>query len=208
MRFVLLAEGRTERDVVAPLLKRWLDPRLKQPVGFRTVKFAGWSDLVDEVAKKNRTYLSGPKEGEIIAVVGLLDLHGPGFYPADKTTAAARREWAVSEMQRRVGDPRFRMFFAVHEVEAWLLAQPAVLPDEVRNHLPRIAAKPEAVNFREPPAQMLDRLYTRHLNRSYKKTTDGKNLFPRLDPTAVYDACPVFAEMLDTLLELAKLAGL
>jgi hypothetical protein len=208
MRFVLLAEGSTERDVVAPLLKGWLDPQLKHPVGFQTVKFTGWADLVNEAAKKTRMYLNGPKHQEIIAVIRLLNLYGPGFYPADKTTAATRRKWAVAEMERRVGDPRFRMFFAVHEVEAWLLAQPAVLPAEVRNHLPKSAAKPETVNFKEPPARMLDRLYTQHLNRSYKKTVDGKNLFRQLDPVAVRDACPVFAEMLDTLLMLAKRAGL
>ncbi len=39
MKFILLVEGKTERDAAAAFFKRWLDPQLRQPVGIRTVPF-------------------------------------------------------------------------------------------------------------------------------------------------------------------------
>ena len=94
----------------------------------------------------------------------------------------------------------------MHELEAWLLAEPTVLPREVRVSLP--ATPPERINFREPPAKLLDRLYTNKLNRRYKKTTDGTNLFRALDPAVAYAKCPNLKLLLDDVVQLAKEAGL
>lgn len=74
MRFILLVEGRTERDSAAAFLKRWLDPQLTQPVGINVVSFDGYADLVRKMATKASLHLEGPKQGEIVAVIGLLDL--------------------------------------------------------------------------------------------------------------------------------------
>ena len=41
MKFVLFVEGHTEKKSIAPFLKRWLDPKLKQSVGFQVVRFDG-----------------------------------------------------------------------------------------------------------------------------------------------------------------------
>jgi len=60
----------------------------------------------------------------------------------------------------------------------------------------------------EPPAKLLDRLYTGKLNRRYKKTTDGTNLFRAVDPTVAYAKCPNLKLLLDDMLQLAKEAGL
>jgi hypothetical protein len=95
VKFVLFTEGATERGVIGPFLKRWLDPRLIQPVGIHPVKFTGWSELIGEAPKRTRLYLEGPDKDEIIAVIGLMDLYGPNgsnFYPPQATTAAARQQ--------------------------------------------------------------------------------------------------------------------
>ncbi len=42
MKFVLLVEGQTEKDSAAAFIKRWLDPRLKQPVGIQVASFNGY----------------------------------------------------------------------------------------------------------------------------------------------------------------------
>ncbi len=209
MRFVLFTEGHTEHKVVGPFLKRWLDPRLTQPVGVQTVRFDGWGELVREAPKRAHFHLSGPKNEGIIAVVGLLDLYGPqksGFYPRGVNTATERRRCAIKHIESEVNHPRFRMFFAVHEVEAWLLSQPEILPAAIRKELPK--PKPEEVNFNEPPAALLDRLYESRLKCRYKKVTDGTNLFGQLSPEEAYAACPALSEMLDALLMLAREAGL
>lgn len=141
-------------------------------------------------------------------MIGLLDLYGPQFYPGHLTSASEKYEWAVRHIQREVGRDDFRMFFAVHEYEAWLLSEPTILPAQVRSAIPGRAEQPETVNFDEPPAKLLDRIYKARLKRTYKKTTYGKDLFARLDPAVAVQKCPYLKSMLEELLRLAKAAGL
>ena len=96
------------------------------------------------------------------------------------------------------------MFFAVHEIEAWILSQPHLLRASVQTGLPASRALPETVNFKEPPAKLLDRLYRTHTGRGYKKIVDGKKLFDDLDPSVAYGKCPYLARMLDEMLTMAK----
>ncbi|MBM3746985.1 MAG: DUF4276 family protein [Acidobacteria bacterium] len=206
MRFVLFVEGHTERDALGPFLKRWLDPRLERPVGIQVVRFNGWQHLVHDVAVRARLHLEGPRGSGVVAAVGLLDLYGPDFYPPDRSSAEERRRWAIGEIQTKVDHPRFRMFFAVHELEAWILSQPENLPQAVRQALPQRVEQPESIDFNEPPAKLLDRLYEAHTGRGYKKRTYGRNLLDRLDPEVAYRKCPCLAEMLNYMLEAARAA--
>lgn len=183
MKFVLFVEGYTEKLAVPQFLKRWLDPRLTRPVGIKPVRFEGWKEYVKDIPKKVALNLSGTAGADVVACIGLLDLYGPTFYPDGTVDAAARAAWAKEHLENRVGNPRFRQHFAVHELEAWLLAAPAVLPRELRSSLPK--APPEKVNFLEPPARLLDRLYLSRLDRRYRKTTDGTNLFRALPTGSV-----------------------
>ncbi|AUX46272.1 uncharacterized protein SOCE26_077770 [Sorangium cellulosum] len=41
MKIVLFVEGHTEK-ALPELLKRWLDPRLPQPIGIKIARFEGW----------------------------------------------------------------------------------------------------------------------------------------------------------------------
>ena len=209
MKFVLLVEGQTERDGIRAFFKRWLDPRLTQSVGLQLVWFDGYADLVRKVATKTKMYLNGPQHGEIIAVVALIDLYGPTFYPADKTTADDRYDWAKELFEREVDDPRFRMFLAMHETEAWLLSDPDIFPREVRDALPeRTTRQPERINFDEPPAKLLNRVYRQRTRHVYKKVTNGRQLFGRLDPEVAVTKCPRLKAMLEEMVRLAKVAGL
>ncbi len=208
MRFILLVEGDTEKFAIAEFLKRWLDPQLAQPVGIKVVNFHGNSRLVRKIVAKAQDYLDGPDATEIVAVIGLLDLYGLDFYPAELTAAKDRHEWAVNEFQSQVSRPKFRMFFAVHELEAWILGQPDVLPRIVRDALPRTVADPERIDFDEPPTKLLNRVYRSSTRKDYKKTTYGKQLFGKLTPAVVVGKCPYLKAMLGEMLELARAAGL
>lgn len=208
MKFILLVEGKTEGEAAAAFLKRWLDPRLSQPVGIPTVVFDGYADLIRKMATKARMHLEGPKQSEIIAVIGLLDLYGPTFYPSGKSTAEERFAWAKEQFENEVNHERFRFFFAVHEFEAWLLSQPDIFSHEIKSALPKKIARPEGVNFVEPPAKLLERVYKQQTNRNYKKRAYGGKLFAKLDPTVAVDKCPYLRALLEEMLALAKAAGL
>jgi len=206
MKFVLFVEGHTEKLAVPQLLKRWLDPQLAKPVGIKVSRFEGWNEYARDIRQKVELNLSGKSGSDVIAGIGLLDLYGPTIYPAERTGVASRLAWAKEHFERLTGHPRFRQHFAVHELEAWLLAEPTVLPRAVREVLP--STPPERVNFNEPPAKLLDRLYTSKMNRRYKKTTDGANLFRALDPAIAYAKCPTLKLLLDDMLQLAREAEL
>ncbi len=208
MKFVLLVEGDAEKLAIAEFLKRWLDPRLEQPVGVKVVNFHGNAQLVRKIVSKAQDYLDGPEADEIIGVIGLLDLYGLDIYPPHLTTTEERHDWGVEHFQEQVNREKFRMFFAVHEFEAWILGQPDVLPREVRDSLPRTTALPERVNFDEPPAKLLNRVYLSCTRKNYKKTTYGKQLFGKLTPDVVVGKCPYLKSMLVEMLGMAKAAGL
>jgi hypothetical protein len=132
----------------------------------------------------------------------LLDLYGPDFYPSELETADERIEWGKKRLEEVVDQEKFRLFFAVHEFEAWLLSQPSILPREVEKALPKIV-QPERVDFDEPPAKLLDRFYKKQKKKSYKKTAYGKQLFAKLDPDVAVAKCPYLRMMLEELLVLA-----
>ena len=203
MKFILFVEGNSEQLALPEFLKRWLDPRLNQPVGISPVCFAGNDRYVAEVRKKAALYLKGPKHQDVIAVIGLLDLYGLNF-PSHLSNAQERYDWAKQDLQKRVRHPRFRQFFAVHELEAWLLSDPGIFPSQVKKAILTAAANPESVNFNQPPAKLLKKLYSERLKRDYRKILDGSDLFSRLDPEIAGRKCPRLKEMLDEMLRLAK----
>lgn len=204
MRFILFVEGYTENKSLPQFFKKWLDPRLINPVGIRTIRFDGWPELVKDAPLKAKMHLNGPAKDDIIAVISLLDLYGPTFYPDHIVTYDDRYKWGKKYIEDRVNHPRFFHFFAVHEVEAWLLSQPDIFPLNVKNAFPPKIQTPEIVNFNEPPAKLLERLYPLHVKRSYKKVVNGKELFDKLDPNIAYHKCPKLKELLDKMLELAQ----
>jgi hypothetical protein len=119
----------------------------------------------------------------------------------------AKCAWAKTELERRVGDSRFRQHFAVHETEAWLFSDPSVFPESVRDRIQEFAQRPESVNFQQPPSKLLQALYKAG-GRDYKKVTDGSILFGKLTPDVAYAKCPHLARLLSDMLSLAKSAGL
>jgi len=205
VKFVLFVEGDTERALPA-FSKRWLDQQLPQPVGIKTVRFAGWSQYHKVIAQKVSLNLTGDAGKDVIAAIGLLDLYGPTFCPAKIQSADERYEWAKVELEQIVGHQCFHQHFAVHETEAWLLSEPGKFPPAVREALSRQSAASENVNFDEPPATLLGRLYWEKLGKRCKKVIDGADLFAKLNPAIAYSRCPSLAPLLDDMLALAHQA--
>ncbi len=185
-------------------MKKWIDPKIDKPVGIRTVRFDGWPELLKDVSLKARMYLEGPDQEDIVAVISLLDLYGPTFYPDHVQDCNERYEWGQKYIEDKVKLPRFYHFFAVHEIEAWLLSQPDIFPVNIKNAVATKAQNPELINFHEPPSRLLERLYSLHVKRSYKKVVNGKELFDKLDPNIAYRKCPRLKKLLDKMLELAQ----
>jgi predicted TIM-barrel fold metal-dependent hydrolase len=158
--------------------------------------------------QKASFYLLGAgRNPDIVAVVSLLDLYGPEIYPSHLTVPTERASWANSEIKRKFEHERFRHFFAVHELEAWLLSQPDIFPAELRKYIQALAANPEEVNFDNTPKKRLNRIFEDRLKRGYQQRIDGAKLVRQLNPDVVRDKCPRFREMIEELINLAKHAG-
>lgn len=205
MKFVLFVEGDLEDKILREFWGRWLRPRLETNVGIKIYKFDGWADMVRSIEEKVRFYLDVPKSGsDVIAVIALLDLYGPIFYPASKRTARERYEWAKNYLEGKVNHPKFRQHFAVHETEAWLLSDPSIFPPAIKKALEGKYPTPETVNSDKPPASLLEHIYLSKTGKGYRKILDGEKLFAKLDPEVAYAKCPSLKALLDEMLRLAQ----
>jgi hypothetical protein len=207
-QIALFVEGDTERGearrkTLPTFIHKWLDPQLPEggKVGIKAVKFQGVGNYLDDLAQKVALYLD---EGRANFVVGLVDLYGIparrinlSQYVNVKEKIEAARVYMRNLVPQQYRD-RFRQHFAVHEVEAWLLAYPEEWPVEVRAQITK--RRPEQVNFNEPPAKFLKRILGR-----YKKTTIAMNLFPKVDPQVAIDKCPYLKSFMDDLLRVAQI---
>ena len=206
-RIALFVEGDTERGsarqkTLQPFFHKWLDRQLPKlgKVGITVVGFQGVSDYLDELAKKIALYLD---EGAANCVFGLVDLYGlPNRIDLTRCTTVAEKVNKARQQIRALVPPkfrtRFRQHFAVHEVEAWLLAYPEKWPRDVQDRIAKRA--PEEVNFTEPPAKFLKKL----LGGRYKKTVAARNIFPFVDPQVAIDKCPHLKRLASDMLEVAR----
>ncbi|MBF0552656.1 MAG: DUF4276 family protein [Deltaproteobacteria bacterium] len=201
MKFVLFVEGHTEKKAIPGFIKRWLDPKLSPRVGIQVVRFNGCRELIKDAPVKALMHLN---KQDVLAGIALLDLYGPDICTVPGKSADERCDLAKKRMEKDVGCERFYQFFAVHEIEAWLLSDPGIFPHEIRSALPAKVRLPEEVNFDQPPAKLLDAIYTQQTGRTYKKVVYGKDLFDKLDPDKAYDKCPHLKQLLDGMLKIAK----
>jgi len=209
MKFILFVEGATEKQGAVNLVRKWLDARLKpNHVGVKPIDLKGFGNFVKEIGRKARLHLNGPDRDKIVGAVGMLDLYGPNIFPDRLKTSADLYNWGKSTIEKEVSHESFRMFFAVHDVEAWILSQPDLLPFSVGQESHAKMERPEEVNLHEPPAKLLTRLYRSEKKDQYKKLVHGKQLFDQVDPEIAYQKCPHLKDMLDEMLKMARDRGL
>jgi len=205
---MLFVEGATERGdarrkTLPAFFRKWLDPQLPElsRVGIRAVKFQGVSNYLEDLGDKLGQYL---ESGEATYVFGLVDLYGlpPDRFDFSRCSTLADRVRAARRVIRSLVPDRFqacfRQHFAVHEVEAWLLAYPEKWPPHIRSQIEK--RRPEEVNFGEPPAKFLKRL----LGGRYRKTVHAKNILPKVDAQIAIDKCPYLRALAHDLLQVAK----
>jgi len=208
-RVALFVEGDTERGearrrTLSAFFHRWLDPQLPSAskVGITPVKFQGVSNYLDDLPQKVALYLD---DGRANFVFGLIDLYGIPVsrielskYSTIQEKVEAGRAYIRALVPQEYRE-RFRQHFAVHEIEAWLLAYPEQWPAEVRSQITK--RPPEQVDFNEPPAKFLKRI----LGGRYKKTTTAMNVFPRVDPQGAINQCPHLKHLVEDMLAVARL---
>ena len=144
-QIALFVEGETERGetgrrTLPTFFHKWLDPHFPpmSKVGIYAVNFQGVSNYLDDLPRKLDEYLT---DGHANFVVGLVDLYGLPDARIDLSDCGTVKEKVVKARREiRAMVPvefrdLFRQHFAVHEVEAWLLAYPKRWPANVRGQI-------------------------------------------------------------------------
>lgn len=202
MKIVLLVEGHTERETLRKFFQRWLTGKVEQLPAVVAVNTKGCDNHTKDCAQKAQLYLN---QADVLAVIGLLDLHGP-TYPPHCATVDQKRAHLRGKLEKEVNSEKFRQHFAIHELEAWLLSDPDIFPAEVKKALAKKSARPEALCGNDLPSGLLKRLYREKIDRDYKKRSHGAELFAKLDPDRAAAKCPALKALLDDLLAFAQAA--
>jgi hypothetical protein len=202
MVLIVFVEGDTEDKILSKFLHKWLDKKLPEKLLIKTVNFKGYANFYKDAALKASMYLNGPRSKELVAVIGLLDLYGPTFFPEGMQSVKEKYQWGKEHLEEKVGLPRFKQHFAVHELEAWLLSDPSIFTAAVAAGLKKATEAPEEVNSNKPPAKYLNHLYLETTERTYKKVTEGNRLFAKIDPETVREKCPYFKKLTDDIYQL------
>lgn len=186
-----------QKSIFPQFLKRWLDEKSPRRVQIKAIVLSGTANYLKEISRRANLDLAQP---HVIGALGVLDLYGSGLAYPDGTISH-KYGWARNKIESEVRHARFRQHFAVHETEAWLLSQPSILPQAVRDAIPN--SPPETVNFQNPPSHRLADLYKRRLEKKYTKPLEGAKLFRALDPNVARERCPHLALLLEDLRGLA-----
>lgn len=202
MRFILIVEGDTEKRSIEGLLRKQLTEKTGQNVGISAINIKGYGNFSCDLPQRVKKYLTGPDKNEIFAVAGLMDLYKTPYARDVNRPIRERILQGTQLFEDSVKQDRFRMFFAVHEYEAWLLSDSEKFDPAIRSRIASHARYPEDVNTDEPPSKFLKRIYSEYLHREYKKTVDGKVLMGRIDPQKVYEKCPNYRAMIDFFISL------
>jgi hypothetical protein len=141
------------------------------------------------------------KDGDVLALFALFDLHGlPINFPAKSKGAGQKVKHARKEILKRVGgryEEFMRVHFAVHELEAWMLADEEVMRETLGTGFRPQKREPEEIDDNTPPSVHLKEYFRKHKSRDYIKTRDGIVLLGKIDPNRLYDKCPHFKAMVD-----------
>jgi len=210
-RLLVAAEGLTEVNFVTQLLKPHLERRAPDQImvsapnlkGYRT--YAGLKKFV-------KSLLASP--GSEAIVTTMLDLFKiPGDFPGLAETSHDPPALRVRKLERHftedIGDRRFSCYLQLHEFEALLLADLALLVEqhpnrqkeisELAKRLDRDFESPEHVNRLRPPSYWI-----KDAVPEYNKTVDGPVTASSIGLPRLRERCPHFGQWLQRLEEMAR----
>ncbi|MBI2872031.1 MAG: DUF4276 family protein [Chloroflexi bacterium] len=198
MTVKLYCEGGTEKG-----LRRLLQPIREElrtrNLGLHIRTYEGVGQLLHKLPSATRDSLSTGAR----AVFALVDLHGaPVSFPNPRAPARQRADWLREHLRTLIPEQyrnRFYPHVAVHELEAWILADPSGLRERLKTSSLPSWPHPECVNDTTPPSDVLNGLFRARLKIRYAKIKEGVPLLEKLNLDAVYKGCPSFQLFIDDL---------
>jgi len=197
---IVLCEGKTEKRAV----KYFIGPQWeKHGLGSIALVTKNLRAKLEDVFKRVPIHRNEPG---VLAVFTLIDLYGMNRVRHKPDSTLEQKVEAVRAWLRDDFDNDLQAFFhphiAVHELEAWLLADGKCIGPDVKP-----LANAEEKNFQNPPkARIKEMLARRRKGDGYREAIDGEIMFKRARFDVVYHGCPYFRAFYDDLKEVAEAA--
>lgn len=201
-QIVVLCEGDTEVWAVRGLLKRHLQSEGLTHVSLKPINLRGKLEDVDPFVERYE------RELKVAAAFTLIDLYGMGRVrhgPGDSldTKVARVLEWLNANVSG-IAPGFFHPHVAVHEIEAWILAEGASLARRLKTSAVGPDPDAERKDFENPPKRRLNEMFRRYLHRRYEENRDGKALFEVMATGALYGTCHYYRVLYDDLARTAR----
>lgn len=199
----ILVEGETEELFVKTTLAAFFKDRLCfHPIN----EHGGFNRKYGKLDKKLSAVLRSSYGNRVTTLMDYYAFPGDAPGMADRPNGTALAKVRHVETQWRQHYPSyssFHPFLALHEIEAWLFADPSVLPDlrgerEKQHEMQEIvrrAGSVEAINDNPDtaPSKRLMRIFPGNANLAgYSKTADGPRALHAIGIPAIRDKCPHF----------------
>ncbi|MCS7020913.1 MAG: DUF4276 family protein [Gemmatales bacterium] len=212
-RILILCEGQTEETFVTRLLKPHLNQFDKEPIPtiLVTKKLKSGHEFqggITSYTRVRRDVYHLLRDSNAVCITTMLDYYGlPADFPGKKTLSAQTPYDRVAHLElafaQDIDNPRFRPYLMLHEFEALLFVQPAVIPEA-------LGVSPAGVTFNNitqfnSPEEIDDGQQTHPAARikqvlpSYRKALDGPRIVERIGLGQIRARCPHFHEWLSYL---------
>lgn len=201
IRVSVICEGKTEQRIVRNVLQ----PAFGARIGFEPIPVGG--DIrAERLVRLVANQLKSQRDGFVTTMV---DFQGTRGFPSSRGTdpaadALARESWLADQVATAMGASfrreRFRAYFSLHEVEALLFSDPAVLAaaldasssariERALRDIRDSSPTPEHIN-NSPQTKPSARIEA--LIPSYSKGEDGPPIAARIGLPAMRRECPHF----------------
>lgn len=197
MKIKVLCEGQTEQGLRSLLIKAVAVPGC----GMQIKTYKGIGALLRRLDGRIEFEL---RSGAQIIFCLVDYYHYPLSEDAKNLPPEQRLNAIKSDVVGRIDESRrssVRCHVAVHEVEAWILADEQVVAQRLKIKSLAPWSQPENVNDIKPPSEVLGELFRTRgpLKKRYIKYRDGVDLLGKVDWQKAYAKCPTFKQLVDDL---------
>ena len=218
MKVWIFVEGRSDVQALSALWSGWQQQLGKKGWGIQLISLDNKSNYFKKIGSRATEKLANDARD---LVVGLPDLYPNRDYANTEYRHDNLQELQgvqarlvkqhLQQMGRRTDvDSYMARFYASalkHDLEMLLLAAPSQLQSRLKIKPSGWQQPPEEQNQDRPPKKVVEELFRKHLDRSYRENTDSDAILRNAGLREVAEQCPTFRAAIAWIGEKTGVAG-